>query len=226
MGMKIRNLKFWGRLCGESLGLLLAGTIVCFLFVYVGGKEHMGEIGEMFSVSLALLAYYVLIVGSFMLLIMSISYFQVYFPLVITMNVLRKNAAIGLTGCILGTVAGILGICALIWRLTPGEIAEGGWALMPVFAGGLLLIAAFGLFMGMAVVRWRKAGIVMMSVIFGLFGAGVAIVLMNNEEVGGFFSFLSSLNEKVNLLLLVGIGIYLLVSILIVKAVRKIEVRA
>ncbi len=228
MGMKMRNLKFWGRLCGQSLGIIVLGSLAWFLFAAVGGRKYAGEAEVMFLDALETFPYYLLLTGSVILLVMGTTYFQVYLPLVISMNAARKSTAIGLAGCIFGIVAGILGMCAVIWWLTPGDIARSGRILMPLLTGGLLLTAAFGLLMGMLTNKWGKAGLIIMAICFVVLGAGagMAVALTDGDKVESSFRFLSMVNEKVGLMFLAGIVVYLLVSILIIRYIRKMEVRA
>lgn len=224
--MKIRSLKFWGRLCAESLGIAIGISMVWLLFMGLSSGEYAGDIGRTLAEWLPLYCYYLLMTGALVLMIMGITYFQVYFPVVLSMNATRKSIAIGILGCMLGIAAGVLLLSAIIWRLVPGEISASGWKLMPLFIGALLSIAAFGLILGVAVGRWGKAGLIMTGVLFGLIGggAGMSVALFNKSVIMELVN--NFMNRNFHPLAVAGIILFAAVSLLVLRATRKMEVRA
>lgn len=224
--MKIRSLKFWGRLCAESLGIAIGISLVWLLFMGASSSEYPGDIGRALAELLPLYSYYLLMTGALVLIIMGITYFQVYFPVVLSMNATRKSIAVGILGCMLGIVAGVLLIAAGIWRLIPGEISASGWKLMPLFTGALLIMAAGGLFLGAVVGRWGKVGLIMAAVLFGLIGggAGMSVALFDKNVILKLVQ--KFMNMEFHLFAAAGIILFAAVSIFVLRATRKMEVRA
>lgn len=224
--MKMKSLKFWVRLCAESLGIAIGISLFWLIFVGFGSGGYWGNIGYAFSELLPLYSYYLLISGALVLMIMGITYFQVYFPVVLSMNATRRSVAAGILGCMLGIAAGVLVIAAGIWCLVPGDISSSGWKLMPLFTGALLIIAAIGLLLGIAVGRWGKGGIIMAAVLFGLIGAGagMSVALFDKNVIMKLIQ--NFMDMDFHLFTAVGIILFAAVSILVLKAVRKMEVRA
>ncbi|MDO4305485.1 MAG: hypothetical protein Q4C77_01510 [Eubacteriales bacterium] len=225
MNMTMRSVKFWGRLCMECLGLSLGAALVWLLFVGAGSGELFGTAGEILAGVLSLYPYYLLIVGAVLTAVMGMTYFQVYFPVVLSMNATRKSIARGIVGCMAGLVVGLLLISSAVWRLVPGEISSSGWGLMPLFTGILFLIAALGLLLGAVAARWGKVGMIMAGIMCALVGAGAGMTVALSDK--GIIEFVTSIADgDFKLLAAAGVVLYLAAGVFVSRSLRKLEVRA
>lgn len=224
MNMTVRNIKFWGRLCLESLGLSIGASMVWLLFMGAGSDVHFRAGGAGWAGILSLYPYYLLIVGVLFAVIMGATYIQVYLPVVLSMNATRKSIARGMFGCMTGIVMGILAISAAFWKLIPGDISASGWKLMPLFTGMFFIMAAVGLLLGVAAVRWGKVGIIMAIIMCALAGAVAGMTVALSDK--GIIEYLISVADgDFKFLAVVGIALYLAVGVFAAKALRKLEVR-
>ncbi|MDO4337832.1 MAG: hypothetical protein Q4C91_07060 [Eubacteriales bacterium] len=225
MNMTVRNIKFWGMLCLETLGLSIGASFVWLLFMGAGSSGVFTADSAGWAGILSLYPYYLLIVGALIVLVMGISYIQAYLPVVLSMNATRKSIAGGIFGCLSGMVIGILLISAAFWRLIPGDISASGWKLMPMFTGIFFIIAAVGLLLGIAAVRWGKVGIIVATIMCALAGAGVGMSVALSDK--GLIEFVvSAADGDFRLLVVVGIALYLAVGAFAAKALQKLEVGA
>ena len=128
MEVLLRNVKFWGKNTLEILGISVAGAAAMLLFLGVAGTDYSGQEG-VFSYMAQLYPYYLYIAGMFLNVILAVTYFQVYFSVLLTMNVTRKTIVAGIFGSLAGNILGIMALIQLIWRLFPGEISSDGLRL-------------------------------------------------------------------------------------------------
>lgn len=225
MNMTMRSIRFWGRLCLEYIGICAGGAIVWLLFMGAGSGDFFGTGNEGILSLAELYPHYLLLIGAVVVLIMGINNFQVYFPIVLSMNATRKSIAWGIVGCMAGTVLGIVFISAIIWGLVPGDVSSSGWKLMPLFTGVLFIIAAFSLLFGVAAIRWGKVGVIVVMIMCALAGAGIGMAVALSDK--GILEFLDSIADgDFKLLAAAGIVLYLAAGIFVAKAIRNLEVRA
>lgn len=219
-----RNIKFWGRSCMEGLGISLAGGIILLILMAFGQGffESVNNISFLFSLS----PYYILVSGGFCILAMTVGYFQIYFPVLLSMNSTRKHITRGIILCETGMIAGLLCLSALIWTVVPGDISQSGMKILPLLCGMLLTGAAFGTILGAIIARWGKIGVLIfigfMFVIGGIGGALVAILCFTNMEFLQRFSQITGNMELRFIWIILAVGIILyavsgLISYLITK---------
>lgn len=224
MNRMVKSIKFWGRLCIEWIGLSAGASFLWVLFMGAGSRDFFGNKSESLVDLIQLYPYYLLIIGGFFAVIMGITYFQVYFSVVLSMNATRKSFARGICSCMGGMVVGMLLISAVIWRMVPGEISSSGRKLTALFAGALFIIVAISLLLGVVAIRWGKIGMIIVGIICALTGAGAGMtVALSNNGITDFFIAVADGNFK--LLAIAGIILYLAVSIFVQKATQKLEVR-
>lgn len=164
------NIRFWGREVLGYLGITLVTAAVLWMIYAGAGSNRLSDV--------AVMPYYIFIVGAFVIIMEICSDFQLYFSLLLSMSVTRK-AVIG--GFMAGTTVMILvltTVMGILWNLLPGDISEGGRSLLPVMAGGLFLVAAVTIFINTIGLKWGKRGIVSFFIlILCMIGGGIVGVL-------------------------------------------------
>lgn len=219
----MRNIKFWGRNCLECLGMSAGAAIVLILFFGIGsGNIGDGGIGGMLLAEIALFPYYLVMAGAFVVLMVTISYFQLYFSILLSMNSTRRAAAGGIWLSTAAVTLAIIAAAGIIWSLLPGDLAESGISILPLLAGALFIENAVVTVMGVIVVRWGKAGMILLM-IFALVcgGAAGAWTVLSGKT----FEMLLGLSFNFYPVLAAGIVLYLLAGIFMVMGTRKLEVR-
>ena len=228
--MKMRGIKYWGKIWGETEGIILLVTL--FLYLFTGMDfEFLGKGGVTESI-FSLLAWYLVIAGAFVTFVITVSCFQQYLPMAVAFGATRKNAA-----------AGALLLGARLLRCHPGsrgaavDPGEGrcgpaGLHLLGALAGGLLALNGIGVLFGVAVLRFKRAAFILMFMGL-LVGAGGGIawsILVGGKLEGRVTDLAQSLVRTGNpaaglMFAAAGAGIYLLCSLLALGLTRKIEVR-
>lgn len=224
MNSIIRNLKFWGMNCLECIGMTALGALV-LIFIYGIGSSDIGTrgFGGMLVDEFSMYPYYLFTIGGIIVMVVTVSYYQVYFSLLVSMNCTRREVAGGVVFATAATVLGITAAAAVIWLCLPGDISSDGIRLLPLLAGVLFAAGAFSMVMGVVVMRWGKIGMI----VFGVIGAGVggvagALAVLSSER---FFDLIRGLQFNFNAVLAGGLVSYAAASIFIVAATRKLEVR-
>lgn len=224
MGLGMRKFKFWGSYWLECLGIS-AGAALIMIFMYGIGSSDPGHggIGNMFMEELALYPYYLVITGAFIILIVTINYYQLYFSILVSMNCTRKQAAGEVLLATTATILGIAALAAALWLFLPGDIAADGIKILPLLAGLLFIDAALAVVMGIVTVRWGKIGMIIMVLVCTLAGglAGAWTVLGDAR----LFDLIGNLQFNFYAVLGIGIGLYLAAGVFSVAATRKLEVR-
>ena len=228
--MKMRGIKYWGKIWGETEGIILLVTL--FLYLFTGMDfEFLGKGGVTESI-FSLLAWYLVIAGAFVTFVITVSCFQQYLPMAVAFGATRKNAAAG--ALLLGpaSCAVTLAAAALLWILAGDDVARAGLHLLGALAGGLLAVNGIGVLFGVAVLRFKRAAFVLMFMGL-LVGAGGGIawsILVGGKLEGRVTDLAQSLVRTGNpaaglMFAAAGAGIYLLCSLLALGLTRKIEVR-
>ena len=177
---------------------------------------------------IAVLPFFILVAGIFSTFLIGVTYFQVYFSVLVSMNATRKKTVISILVNIAAMLLGINAVMALIWKLVPNEISETGLRLMPLFIGIMFLAAALCVLLGSVIVRWGKIGMVIfafVSVVLGVcIGASFAIadsdiiskIIEKLMGIGGFNFWIVAA---------AGIAVYLISGAVSLVMTRKMEVR-
>ena len=224
-----RSLQFWGKSCMEGLGISLAGGAILLLLMAFGQGfyESADNISFLFSLS----PYYILVSGGFFILALTVGYFQIYFPVLLTMNSTRKHTTRGIILCETGIIAGLMLLCALIWTVIPGDISRSGMTVLPLLCGSLLMVASFGTILGAVIARWGKIGTLIfigfMLLIGGIGGMLAALLCFTNVEFLRHFSRISGQMEiwLIWVILAVGIIFYAAAGIISSVITKKAETR-
>lgn len=169
------NIRFWGREVLGYMGITLVTAAVLWMIYAGAGSNRLSDV--------AVMPYYIFIVGAFVIIMEICSDFQLYFSLLLSMSVTRK-AVIG--GFMAGTTVMILvltTVMGILWNLLPGDISEGGRSLLPVMAGGLFLVAAVTIFINTIGLKWGKRGIVSFFIlVLCMIGGGIVGALSCGRE--------------------------------------------
>lgn len=219
----IRNVKFWGKNVLESIGISLAAAVVLLLFMGIMGSDISDEAG-FWEFMMGVFPYYLLLSGVFVVAMLAVSYFQLYFSVLVSMNVTRRACVTGIMASLTVTILGILTVIWGIWKFCPGDVAKDGMKLFSLSAAIFFYAAGICVFLGTVILRWGKIGTIVMVVLCGAVGA----------FVGGWVSATSNgIEELVKLLMqfqfsgvLIGsLVIYILAGIFAAIFTRKVEVR-
>ena len=220
-----RNIKYWGRISLENMGICLGLSLVLMIFFAAGSFQYAegGIFGDL-QIALFLYPYYLALAGGFYLFISTATYFRSYLPVLLSMNATRSRAVLGLVFHVAAMVLGITAVSALIWMTALGKEA-GAAGFLPVLAGALLLMGAAGLVLGAVSARWGTVGTVIVLVVCaaigGMFGAGVA--LSGTEKV---VQVLETIAEARFLwMLALGAAAFVLAGAFALALNRKMEVR-
>ncbi len=215
-----RSVKYWSRNCLESIGVCMVASLVLMLF-FAGGSIRFEDAFQFMCI---LYPFYLILTGALYLMIVSVSYFRSYLPMLISMNATRRRAVLGIIlhqGIVLLL---LLALSAFLWMVPAGNEA-GSAELLLAIAGGMLLTEALGILLGAVSARWGKIGglitAILCMVTGGLCGAGVA--LLGKEKAGAMI--IALLDSSTWWLLILGLTSYVLAGIFALVITRKIEVR-
>lgn len=220
-----RSVKYWGKICLENMGICMALALMLMIFVAAESFDYVeeGVFGGL-KASCVLYPYYLILAGEIYLVIGTVSYFQAYLPMLLSMNATRRHAVLGI---IFQSAVMILGIAVL--TMVVGLLPLGDDRMpaeyFPVLTGLMLLTGAVGIVMGVVSVRWGKIGriIVMLAAtaMGGFCGAGV--VLLGKDKAGVILKVL--MDAKFVWLVVIGAVVYVLAGAFALAVTRKIEVR-
>lgn len=229
MSTKMRKVKFWGKSSLQCIGMSAVAALLMYLFYGIGPSGYSGNMETMLTEVLSLYPYYLLISGAGLMLILCLSYFQTYFPVFLSMNATRKSVIGGIMGSMAVTGAVLLLTAALIWRLTPGDIAESGWKLLPLFTGLFFGVTAYCITLGVVLIRWRSKGVLLMilnTVVIGVI-AGFCYGAASNKNMMEmqFLSLLTAAEGNFLPVTALGIVLYLAAGFFAAVATSKLEVR-
>lgn len=220
-----RNVKFWGKNTLESLGISLAGAAAVLLFLVAAGTDYSGQEG-LLSYLTQLFPYYLFVAGVFVNAILAISYFQVYFSVLLSMNVTRKEITLGILGSLTACNLGILLLVQLVWRIFSEDISADGLRVFPLLTGILFLVTALLVILGVVILRWGKIGTIIMGICFALLGGFCGFWMSAAGRNGFDAEFFSALSRgDYSLVLAAGLLVYVLAGVFAVVMTRKTAVR-
>ena len=225
-----KSVRFWGSNVLEGIGITAGAAAILLLFFGMGGMRGAGDMTDLLLAAAGLYPWYLLIVGVFISLILSVGYFQTYYSVLLSMNVTRKAIVRGIFLCMAATMAGILLLAGLIWYLIPGDISEDARVMLPQIAGGYLILGSIFLVLGAVVLRFGKIGTLIMAAVLMLTGmlAGIFAALSGRGIVAQLMERLQKLVNTGNsslAMILAGVLLYLASGALAALLTRKQEVR-
>lgn len=214
---------FWSK---ETLtGVIISVAMALFIILVSGlSTDTFGASDNMAETAGGIFPYYLMFAGCFVLIMLSIGWFQNAFFLLVSANVTRKRAVNGIFLSLISFMAVILGIIALIWSVSPGDIARDGMKLIWLFAGGFLILGALSTALGAVSLKWGKSGLLIM-VLVGLIGGAIIgfCTATSNRTIVELME--SCIGRNYLPVAVAGILVFLLAYVLVRRVLGKIEVR-
>lgn len=223
MNTVMRDVKHWGRIWLESMGITAVLALGCLIIVGIRSKDSNLETIDLIQGLLALYPYYLCLAGAIIILTVTGSCFQIYLPILVSMNSTRKAALRGMLLMIGCLIAGITAVSALIW-VGMDDVAVSGLNILPILSGFLFIESAVVVILGTIFLRWRRLGTLFMIGACMIAAGCVSTVFFLHEKVSGDMTFLQ---KDFNLLIVLGIGIlaYFLAAVFAGVATKKLEIR-
>lgn len=220
----MRHFRYWGKNWLIFVGMAAAAALVLIL---VAGLRYSdaSDMGGMIMMELSLFPYYLFVGGLFVLMIVTVNYFQIYFSVLLSMNCTRRAIAGGIVLTNLAVILTISGISAMIWYLLPGDISASAAPLLPLLTGVLLIECAVVMVIGITILRWGKVGKIILVVLGMVTGGFCGMAFALNKYA---FDWLRELGEQLNFypVLWISLGLYILAAAFVGWATRRAEVRA
>lgn len=224
MNTVMRDVKHWGRIWLESMGITAALALGCLIIVGIRSKDSNLETVDLIRGLSALYPYYLCLAGAIIILLVTVNCFQIYLPILISMNSTRKAALRGMLLMIGSLIVGITAISAIIWFGMDDEVAVSGLNLLPMLTGFLLIESAVVVTLGTVFLRWGRVGTIFMIGACMIAAGCVSTVFFLHEKVFGDMTFVQ---KNFNLLIVLGIGIlaYFLAGVFARVSTKKLEIR-
>lgn len=228
MGKNKRGcLKFWGKNLLEVIGMSALGAVILFVLVLLRDREVM-------AIAPAVLGSYVLIFGLFIVSLVSMTYFQVYFSVMVSLGCTRKNAVLQILGVTVVSAAILALISVTLLSLT-AEIGALRWdgIFAAMFGVGLGFSSLF-VVLGVSSVRWGKIGVLIAMLLYAGFGAVFGFSVASSFAGDSLLTYLAGILAGISmrlradyglLILLIGAALYLISGIFAFFSMRQIEVR-
>lgn len=220
----MRHFRFWGKIWLICIGTAAAAALVLILFAGLQYSDA-SDVKGMITTELSVFPYYLFVSGMFVLMVVTVNYFQQYFSVLLSMNCTRRSIAGGIALTNLAVILTICGFSALICRLLPGDVTESTVPLLPLLTGVLLIECAVIMAIGITILRWGKLGIIIL-VILGLVTGGFCGMLFALNSYA--YEWLMELGSQLNFypVLWAGLGLYIIAAVLVRWMTRGAEVRA
>lgn len=224
MNTVMRDMKHWGRIWLEGMGITAVLALGCLIMVGIRSKDSNLETVDWIRGLSALYPYYLCLAGAIIILLVTVNCFQIYLPILISMNSTRKAALRGMLLMIGSLIVGITAISAIIWFGMDDEVAVSGLNLLPMLTGFLLIESAVVVTLGTVFLRWGRLGTLFMIGACMIAAGCVSTVFFLHEKVFGDMTFLQ---KNFNLLIVLGIGIlaYFLAGVFARVSTKKLEIR-
>ncbi len=220
-----RGLIFWGKNTLETVGLSVG---VALILVLLRGAGTGGQMRKNIINMAEIFPFFLMTAGFFVMMMAIVGYFQVYFSLLVSMNVTRRTVIAGIMSGTGVTALAILFLMFLVWRMIPGDISETGLELLPMFAGIFFAASAVCIILGVVVTRWGKIGVIIMVVFYlflgGCIGGSTAVMLNNDTDLLGILHWFAE--NLFTAVAVVGVVLFAASGIFAAAALRKAEVRS
>lgn len=165
-----RNLRFWTRFTWEYLeaelivvGVFLLMSIINSELIWAGGMTGILDV-------LALLPFYLIISAVLCMMMIAPGCQMLYVPLLISCGETRRNIFWGCQYFRFLLIAVTAAVSALVWLLVPCDVSSAGLQCLPLIITGLAIASALGNLVGLVYVRWKWVGVVVIALVFGIFG--------------------------------------------------------
>lgn len=220
-GMVMRSLKFWGLYTIEGIGIAVGMGLLLYFYLLIQMPE--GLVKGFFE-NLALYPYYLLVAGSFYMMMYVMSCFQVYYSLLVSMNVTRKAVVLGIVASTGIVVAALSLIMWVIWKLVPGAVSRSGLGNFHLFSGILFLVTGVMLLLGAVIVKWGKIGTIVTMLIAGIGGGcmGASVAMMGEDMIE---ILLKIAEHNFVIVFVIGVAVFAAAGSFIMAVSRKLEVR-
>ena len=214
------SIRFWGRACLQCIGISVVAALILLVFA-AGGREGLN--GGWLSV-VSVFPYYLLIAGAFLLAMVLISYFQIYFPLLVSMGVSRKAVIGGILVSSACMILGIIVLMGIIWHFVPDDIARSGSSLLPLLTAAMFLGGAVIIVAAAIIIRWGKKGIFLVFCLCVLSVAGIVLASMG-RDTQDVFEWVRRMTDHSGIVIGAAVLIYGAAGIFSAIVNRKYEVR-
>ncbi|MCD7814250.1 MAG: hypothetical protein LUH20_09445 [Lachnospiraceae bacterium] len=213
------SLQFWGQMLLQMLGLSVGiGIVWCLLLPILNEEISLGSYLPDF---LQRAPGYMMLAGGVCAWIYPSALFQNYYPVLVSMNVTRRQVVPGIWLCNGALVWILFGVQVLCAHLGMGAPESEGMSL--AFAG-CMAMAAMGILIGMLVLWSRVAWAIAIGVLS--IGTGFIVGLCCGMELElSIFNVAFWQGGRAVMLSVAGAGFYLLAGVLAMAVMRKIEVR-
>lgn len=165
-----RNLRFWTRFTWENMEVELIVVAVFLVMGVVTGDPVWSNGGSDMQNFLALAPFYLTIAAAICVMVVGPGCQTLYFSLLVASGETRRNVFWGFQFHRVLLIAATSAVSALVWALIPSEISAAGLSCLPMIVLGLVISSCAGSLLGSAFVKWKWVGLVLMIVLFGMFG--------------------------------------------------------
>ncbi|MEY8427205.1 hypothetical protein AALA00_05665 [Lachnospiraceae bacterium 46-15] len=220
------SVKYWGRMWLEYTGVSMGIALALMVFLAGGRVIYPGDgINGTLQTICVLYPTYLVLSGIFILTIGTVSAFQTYLPILLSLNATRRGSVWGILGYNAGCVLAITAVIALFWLMPLSEV-ENVSELLLLILGILLMFGGVGVLMGAVVGRFGKKGMIISAIFCTVLGGGFGgMVAVTAKKPGSIFMELL-MNFQPLWVLILGAGVYVLAGTAAMMLIRKMEARA
>lgn len=211
----LRDFRYWGKKGLQEIGIILLTLAVLFALYWMKSRTEM-EFRDFFAVSLFAAA-------AFCSCFLTMSCFQTYFPLLLSMNATRRSLVRGVWISGIGVTVVIAAACGVI---------QHSFFWMVMSGGALMIMKALFLMLGATVMRWGRVKwvtflIFCASCMLGGMAAGITVAIMDEDLTTLLLRGAAALNKAGNQwkVLAISMVVYTLAGICAYGVIRKSEVR-
>ena len=168
--MGMGNVKYWGRMWLEYMGAVMGIALALMLFFAGGRVIYPGDgINGIWKTICVFYPAYLVLSAFFIFSIGTISSFQTYLPVLVSLNATRRESVWGILGYNAGGVMAITAVIALFWMMPSSEVGN-VTELLLLISGILLMFSGASVLMGAVVGRLGKKGVIIFIIFCAVFG--------------------------------------------------------